>query len=184
MADIDGTYRLGPEDGWFLVRTGRSGVGSKAGHDLTLEVTRWDGSATIDTEHPANSSANVRVEVDSLVVREGVGGVKALTDGDRAEILRTVHERVLETAVHPTIVFHSTRVDGDAEWFAVEGKLTIMGTTRPVTVNGNVQGGRLRGSATVTQSQWGIKPYSAFFGALRLKDEVVVEFDLALPSTR
>jgi hypothetical protein len=40
---------------------------------------------------------------------------------------------------------------------------------------------RLRGHATVTQSRWGIKPYSAFAGALRLADDIQVEFDLASP---
>ena len=49
-----------------------------------------------------------------------------------------------------------------------------------VTVHGSLGGGRARGSATITQSKWGIKPYSAFFGALRLRDEVEVEFDVAL----
>jgi len=47
-------------------------------------------------------------------------------------------------------------------------------------VHGSLGGGRARGSATITQSKWGIKPYSAFFGALRLRDEVEVEFDVAL----
>jgi hypothetical protein len=37
----------------------------------------------------------------------------------------------------------------------------------------------LRGWATVTQSAWAIKPYTAFPGALRLADEVRVEFEMA-----
>ena len=48
-------------------------------------------------------------------------------------------------------------------------------------VSGGVDAGRIRGHATITQSQWGIKPYSAFAGALRLADNVTVEFDLAAP---
>jgi hypothetical protein len=32
----------------------------------------------------------------------------------------------------------------------------------------------------VPQSAFGIKPYSGFFGALKLRDEVTVEFDLDL----
>jgi len=34
----------------------------------------------------------------------------------------------------------------------------------------------------VKQSEWGIKPYSAFLGALRLKDEVEVQFEAKLPT--
>jgi hypothetical protein len=43
-----------------------------------------------------------------------------------------------------------------------------------------VADGRVVGGATVVQSQWGIRPYSAFFGALRLSDEVKVDVDVAL----
>ena len=64
-------YRLGPESG-RLVQTTRTGLGAKAGHDLTIEVTRWHGGATVDAATPANSSVAVEVEVDSF---EGFGGL-------------------------------------------------------------------------------------------------------------
>ena len=40
--------------------------------------------------------------------------------------------------------------------------------------------GRYRGSVTVVQSAFGIKPYTGFFGALKLRDEVVAEFEVDL----
>jgi hypothetical protein len=40
--------------------------------------------------------------------------------------------------------------------------------------------GRYRGTATVAQSAFGIKPYTGLFGALKLRDEVVVEFEVDL----
>ena len=52
---------------------------------------------------------------------------------------------------------------------------------RSLSVSLNLDADRIRGDATVTQSQWGIKPYSAFAGALRLADEIRIEFDLAVP---
>jgi polyisoprenoid-binding protein YceI len=174
-----GASRLGPESGRLLVHTTRTGLGAKAGHDLTIEVTRWHGRATVDTAHPANSSVTVEVEVDSLEVREATGGVKPLTEADRAEINKTLEE-VLHTAQHPTITLRSTRVDGSAGSFTLEGELTIMGVPQPVTVQGRVTDGRVAGRATVVQSRWGIRPYSAFFGALKLSDEVKVDFDVAL----
>jgi polyisoprenoid-binding protein YceI len=176
---IAGGYRLGPEAGRLLVHTTRTGLGAKAGHDLTIEVTRWHGHATIDTADPANSSVTVEVDVDSFQVRQGTGGVKPLTDADRAEISKTL-KQVLHSAQHPTITFRSRRVDGSAGSFTLDGELTVMGITRPVTVQGGVTDGRVVGRATVVQSRWGIRPYSAFFGALRLRDEVKVDFDVAL----
>ena len=87
---IAGAYRLGPKSGRLLVNTTRTGLGAKAGHDLTIEVTRWHGHATVDTAVPANSSVTVQVDVDSFQVRQGTGGVKPLTDADRAEISKTL----------------------------------------------------------------------------------------------
>ena len=43
--------------------------------------------------------------------------------------------------------------------------------------------GRYRGTATVVQTALGIKPYVGFFGALKLKDEVGVEFEVNLPAS-
>jgi polyisoprenoid-binding protein YceI len=121
---IAGAYRLGPESGRLLVHTTRTGLGAKAGHDLTIEVTRWHGHATVDTAVPANSSVTIQIDVDSFQVREGTGGVKPLTDADRAEISKTL-KQVLHTAQHPTITFWSRRVDGSAGSFTLDGELEI-----------------------------------------------------------
>ncbi|HEY8481090.1 MAG TPA: YceI family protein [Spirillospora sp.] len=176
MALREGTHELGPDDGRLLVRTGRSGLGRRAGHDLTIEATRW--TATAEVREPLDaSSVEVSVDVDGLEVREGTGGVKPLTDGDRAEIKKNLLA-VLDARRHPRITFTSTRISDDE----IEGDLTIMGRVKPVRVRAVLDGDRVRGGATVTQSRWGIKPYSAFFGALRLADDVEVEFDVGLPS--
>lgn len=176
----DGTYTLGPGTDRLLVKTSRTGVGSKAGHDLTIEVTRWTGTATLDIGGPENSSVSVDAEVGSFAVIEGSGGVKPLTDSDRADIERTLREKILHSDQHPTISFHSSGVRGDAGSFTVDGDLTIVGVTQPATLQGRIAEGRARGNASVVQSRWGIKPYTAFFGALKLADEVLVEFDIAL----
>jgi polyisoprenoid-binding protein YceI len=180
MTLTDGTYDLGPASGRLRLRTGRSGLGRRAGHDLTIEVTRWSGQAVVDTARPAGSAVTAEIEVDSFRVIEGTGGVMALTDADRAEIERVVREKVLHAREHPLITFRSTAVEGTPESFTVEGDLTIRGVTRPVTVEGAASGGRLTGGATVLQSRWGIKPYSALLGQLKVADPVEIEFDLAL----
>lgn len=181
MALTGGSHELGPDSGRLLVRTGRSGLGRRAGHDLAIEVTRWSARTAVDPAEPANSTVTAEIEVDSFEVREGTGGVMPLTDADRAEIMKNVRGKVLHTSAHPMITFRSTAVEGTPESFTVEGDLTIMGVTRAVTVRGQVSGDRLTGAATVVQSRWGIKPYSALFGQLRVADPVEIEFDLAVP---
>src|SRR5215510_2693757 len=72
------TAKLGPEHGRLLIKTGRSGLGRRAGHDLTIEATRWSGTIDLagDAERvadatPDGSSVRVDVAVDSLTVCEG-----------------------------------------------------------------------------------------------------------------
>ena len=43
-----------------------------------------------------------------------------------------------------------------------------------------VDGDRLTGAVSLKQSDWGIKPYSALFGTLKVVDEVQVAIDAAL----
>jgi polyisoprenoid-binding protein YceI len=179
MALTTGDHTLGPSSGRLLIRTGRAGLGRGVGHDLTIEVTRW--SATAPAAAPrAGAPATAEIETGSFEVREGAGGVKPLTSSDKAEIGRNL-AKVLRTDSHPTITFRSTSVQGTPEAFTVEGDLTIRGVTRPVTVRGRVSGDRLTGSATVVQTDWGIKPYSALLGQLRVADPVKIAFDLAAP---
>jgi polyisoprenoid-binding protein YceI len=182
MAITDGTYRLTAESGELLVKTGRTGMGRRAGHDLVIEVTRWQGEVTVASAKPEESMVVVDVDVDSLAVREGLGGVKPLTDKDRADIKNTLRD-ILNSKTYPKIKFNSTSVTRSAESVTVQGDLTIRGETEPVTVSVEITDDRVRGSATVAQTRWGIKPYSAFLGALKLADEVGVEFDAALAPT-
>ena len=128
---------------------------------------------------PESGRLLVHTTRTGLGAKKGTGGVKPLSDADRAEIHKTLKE-VLHTGQHPTITFRSRRVDGSVASFTCDGELTIMGVTQPVALQGRVTDGRVVGEATVVQSRWGIRPYSAFFGALKLSDEVKVDFDVAL----
>jgi polyisoprenoid-binding protein YceI len=176
----DGAYRLGPESGQLRIKTTRTGLGARAGHDLTIEVTGWQADVSIDSAHPQASSVSVDADAGSLEVRTGSGGIKPLTDADRAQIKTIIEQKILQSGRYPAISFRSQQVTGTAESFSVDGILTITGTPQPVTVHGQIADGRVHGFAAIVQSRWGIRPYTGFFGALRLSDEVRVEFDADL----
>ena len=116
-------------------------MGAQAGHDLTIEVTRWRGNVVVDAANPAGSPVTVEVDVDSFDVRQGTGGVKPLTDADRADIKNTLRGKILNTGKHPRIAFGSRQVTGTAESFRIDGDLTTMGVTQQVTVDGQLVGG-------------------------------------------
>jgi hypothetical protein len=52
---------------------------------------------------------------------------------------------------------------------------------KPGNYNLGPSDGRLTGSMTIVQSQFGIKPFSAMMGALKVKDEVEINLEVALP---
>jgi YceI-like domain len=168
---IEGTHRLGPDNATLSVKTGRSGAAAKAGHDLVMEVGSWQGTLEIG-EQP-----QVTVEADgtSLRVVQGTGGMQALDDGDKANIQQTIDDEVLN---RQTIEFRSTSVQVDDGRIAIEGELTLVGATHPVKFDVVIgDDGGLGASAVLKQSDWGIKPYSALFGALKVADEVEVVLD-------
>jgi polyisoprenoid-binding protein YceI len=176
-----GSFRLGPDTGRVVVKTGRAGLAAKAGHDLTIEFTRWSALLEVPDEDAGGvTAAKVTADLDlgSLEVREGTGGAKPLNDSDRRDIKKTMSGILGDGSAS----FTSARVVRfGANGGAVEGSLTLGGQTQPVRLQVSAPGeGRYRGSGTVLQSAFGIKPYSGFFGALKLKDEVVVEFEVDL----
>jgi hypothetical protein len=149
-----------------------------AGHDLLLHVTVWETTLAV-AEDVTASIVELRADGGSLRVIEGIGGVQALGDDDRAEIQKTIDDEVLKRA---PIAFRSTSVAAAGDGLRVEGDLTLGGTTAPIAFDLAVADGRLTGRATVKQTAWKIKPYSALFGALKVLDEVAVELDAALPA--
>jgi len=173
MALASGTHRLGPDNASLQVRTYREGVAAKAGHDLIIDVTSWDATVEVADE-PAGWSIELNADPRSLEIREGLRGVKPLTDKDRVEIRKNIDEKVLGS--HP-IHFRSSGVRAaDAGGrLTVEGALSMGGSTRPLTADLSVEeGGAISGTIPVTQSEWGIKPYRGLMGALKVRDDVEV----------
>jgi polyisoprenoid-binding protein YceI len=170
-----GTHRLGPDNATLAVLTGRAGAAAKAGHDLVIRVTKWQAELVV-ADDPAETRMELSADATSLRVISGTGGMQALQDDDLANIHQTIDDEVLK---RQDIRFRSTRVQTEADGrIHADGELTLFGTTQPVAfdlVAGDA--GTLRASAVVTQSDWGIKPYSALFGALKVKDEVQVLLD-------
>lgn len=174
-----GTHGVDAASGRMEVRTYREGVAQKIGHDLIIDVGRW--SATVDVA-PDGTVAAVALEADpgSLQVREGLHGAKPLSDRDRADIVKTIDRDILR---EQQIAFRSTVVAPSDGRLTVGGDLTLAGSTRPASFALDLgTDGRLSGTCTVTQSAWGIKPYRAFMGALKVRDDVEVAFDVALPA--
>jgi YceI-like domain len=158
---------LGPANARLTVRTGKGGAAAKAGHNLVLEVTRW--SAKLDDD-----AAELTADARSLRVRSGSGGISPLGDEEKAGIAQTIDEEVLKGTA---IAFRSTSVGRAGDTIEVAGELELAGRRRPLTFTLTERGGGVVGSARIRQTDWGMKPYSALFGTLKVADEVEVTIE-------
>ena len=181
MPHSTGNHHVGPDNASLQVRTYREGVAARAGHDLIIDVTRWN--ATIEaTGEPAGWTIELDVDPRSLEVREGLRGVKPLTDKDRVEIRKNIDANVLGGQ---PVRFRSSdvRLVNDGRRLIVEGELSMAGSARPLSAELTLEdGGAVGGTIPLTQSDWGIKPYRGLMGALKVRDEVDVVIDANLPS--
>jgi polyisoprenoid-binding protein YceI len=159
------------------VRIYREGLAKAVGHDLVVEVGEWSASANVG-EDPTNTTITATAQVDSLDPIEGVGGVKPLSDADKSEIKKNIR-KVLTS---PEISFESSSVKVAGNSATVSGNLTIMGRSEVIDCPMTESGGKIKGSFSVLQTRWGIKPFTAMLGTLRVADRVHVEFEVDSPA--
>ena len=165
------SQHFGPDNASLRIKTGRTGGAAKAGHDLLIEVGSWQ--ATLDLE--AQPALTLTADSSSLRVLDGTGGIKGLSVKDKADIKKTIDKEVLKGA---PIEFRSSEVQEAGSGLSVSGELSLNGRQSPVTFElARSEDGSVSGSANVTQSAHGMKPYSALFGALKVADDVTVLID-------
>jgi polyisoprenoid-binding protein YceI len=154
-------------------------MAQKAGHDLVIDVTSW--SATVSVDDASGFTVELNADPRSLRVKDGHGGAKPLSDKDREDIRKNIDNKVLKGEA---ITFRSTQASSNGAGPAsMTGEVTMAGTTKPVSFDVDIAAdGQVKGSVPLTQSEWGIKPYTALMGALKVKDEVEVILDARLPA--
>ena len=182
MSITAGAYKLGPDTATLSVRTKKAGAAAVAAHNLLIEVTIWNATLEL-AEDPARTKIELTADSGSLKVLEGSGGAMTLDDDHKVGIKQTIDEEILKRT---PIAFHSTAVEPspDGGRYEVTGELELAGTRGPVSFELTVDPhGTLTGSAVVKQTRWGIKPYSALFGTLKVIDEVTVEIAAKVPPT-
>lgn len=172
---------LGPDDGTLALRTRRSGAAAKAGHDLLIHVTAWEATIALGDD-PADTVIRLDADGASLRVQEGTGGAQALGDDDKASIHTTLDDEILRRA---RVTFRSTEARaGEDGALLVRGDLTLAGATQPVEVDLRLSDdGTILATAVMTQSGWGMKPYTILFGALKVVDEIEIRLDATLPQS-
>ena len=180
MAIHPGRHSIGQEHGRITLRTSRDGLAAQAGHDLTISASRWTGDLLV-TDAGAPAEFRASIDMGALEVVTGTGGLKPLTDRDKREIAASAR-KVLKADRYPLASFAATGfvVGGDSSG-TISGTLTLAGQQRPQHLQVQpVAPDHYRLTTTVRQTDFGIKPYSAFLGSLRVADAVEIEVDIDL----
>lgn len=154
-----------------LVFTFKEGLLSPLAHDLKLRVTRFE----LDLDPAANGAA-LKAEAGSLVVvtamKEGHETPNALPAFAKSEIEKNIGSNgVLATKRFGTITFSSTRVTTTE----VEGALTLHGVTKPVCGQRVDTRTHFTANFQIDQRDFGIKPYSAMLGTLRIRPDLTIK---------
>ena len=177
------TLTVGPAQGSLLLHTTSEGRAGRIGHDLTIEVSDW--TAELEAEGARLTALTMTAAVASLTVLKGTGGLKPLSDGDRKTIAENA-AKTLQAEWFPAITFRLAEAAEIAAETTVIGELTIAGRSRPTTVvvtTAPADGGtRATAAVPVRQTEFGVKPYSAMLGQLRVADLVTVSLDVTVPA--
>lgn len=158
----------------LLVLTFKDGLLARLAHDLQIRATSFDAKLDGDAITLVVPLAKLKVEG---AVEHGRVKPSVLSTSDLGKIERTMHDDVLTSARHPEARFEGT-VDRKA--LRVQGRLTLHGRTvelAPIALRED--GELLRAEVPLVPSRWGIAPYRALAGALKLQDRIVVR--IALP---
>ena len=160
-----------------LVLTYKEGLLSAIAHDLEIRVTHFEVDVSLDP-----LAVQATFDASSLrvvgAVRDGAVHPGTLSEGDKKTIEHNIVADVLHPDDHPSIRFRSTVVTRDGDGYRVEGSLTLHGRARSVSFAARPEGDRLVAEIRLHQPDFGIKPYSALLGTLKIKPDVTVRCTL------
>ena len=165
-----------PTKSTVTVHVFKAGVFSAFGHDHMIGAPVSAG--TVD---PSARRVEIRFHAADLRVRDIKG-----SENDRAEIQKTMlGPDVLDVGQFTEIAFRSNSVEsaGPGSW-TVHGTLALHGQTKPVTVSVNEKDGHYVGRALLKQTDFGIQPVRIAGGAVRVKDNVQIDFDIQVGQGR
>lgn len=156
----------------MTVRVYKAGVFSAFAHDHEIAAPIAGGAADVAGRH-----VELNLEAGALRVRDPKASEK-----ERGEIQATMlGPEVLDAGKYPQIAFRSTAAEasGQSSW-RVTGDLTLHGKTRPVALEVKEGAAHYVGQSMLKLTDFGIKPIRIAGGAIKVKDEIRIEFDIQI----
>jgi polyisoprenoid-binding protein YceI len=174
LAALTGDYAIDPS---------HSTIGFVARHAMVTNVKGgfldFSGSLHLDGTDPARSTASIDVKMDSIDTGSA----------DRDGHLKSAD--FFKTEEFPVMTFRSTSAEAvGGDDYRITGDLTILGTTKPLTIElefngsakdpfGNERVG-FEGKAEILRSEWGLTWNAALeTGGVLVSDKIKLVFDVS-----
>lgn len=162
-----------------LVFTYKDGLLSAVAHDLQIRVSRLHITVT---QQGDDLAIDGRFEADSLRVicamRDGTPQPQQLGQSDRGKIEATIRDEVLRAGRFPEVRYQGTARPAVEGAYQVSGTLTLCGVSRPLELRSQVVAGRHVVETVLHQPDFGIKPFTAMLGTLKIRPDVRVRLSL------
>lgn len=151
----------------------KDGLLARLAHDLKLQVERFsievdESDRSIEATFDPSSISVVCAQID------GRDDPSTLSKGDKKKIYDNVTKDVLRVRKFPEIRFDSTSVVERGDGYAVQGTLQMHGKSRGIQASIRAEGSRWITELRLHQPDFGIKPYTAALGGLKVKPDVLV----------
>lgn len=154
-----------------LVFTFKDGLLSRVGHDLKLRCDAW-------TIHLEDGRVEATFQADSwtcvAAMKGGRESPSTLSAKDKRQIVDNMRKSVLLPKKHPTIRFTSSEAVRDGNAFKIRGQLELMGRTRSIETTARKVADHWIAEVELNQPDFGIKPFTALMGTLKVKPGVRV----------
>jgi polyisoprenoid-binding protein YceI len=160
-----------------FVFTYKEGLLSAVAHDLKIRV----GSFQIDVAEDF-SSVEATFDPMSLQVEcarvEGRDAPGTLSKRDRRTIEDNIVKEVLEAKRYKEVRYASSHVQAKGEGYRIDGTLTLHGQSHSMRVPVRREGDRYVAEVRLHQPDFGIKPYRAALGTLKIRPDVDVRISV------
>jgi len=166
---------LRPEQAECHVSVFKEGALSRVGHDVRLRFAKLS-FAIGDGE-----SMKAEFDIASLEVvgalEHGKVRPHVLSAKDQRDIAANIR-KVLQPERYPKAKFESTKVEATDDGYRISGTLSLCGRTRGLELVARRHDGKVVVETTLQQPDFGIKPFKALLGALRIQPGVRVEMSV------
>ena len=167
------------EDASIHVLTFKDGLLARLAHDLRLELGRHDISVDGDKISAIFWPETLTVAGTIADSRLNPSG---LSTKDSRDVIDNLQRKILDIRKFVIITFEG-KLDSQSETaITASGTLTIKGKGQEIRLDAKRNAGRIQGEVTLVPTRWGIKPFKAALGAIKLQDRLTVGFDLADPA--